>query len=46
MGPSGHQGVVAVTASDGVWQCTSYLDGSNLSLRPEHGAVARCYFLP
>jgi hypothetical protein len=46
MGPSSHQGVVAVTVSDGIWQCTSFIDGSNLGLVPVHGVSPRCYFLP
>jgi hypothetical protein len=46
VGPSGHQGVVTVTVTDGVWSCSSHLDGSDLGLTPARGAAARCRYLP
>jgi hypothetical protein len=46
MGPSGHQGIVSVTVSDGTWSCTATTDGSNLGLVPEDGFVSPCLYEP
>ncbi len=46
MGPSGHQGIVSVTISDGIWSCSATLDGSNLGSTPAVGDVSPCLFLP
>jgi hypothetical protein len=42
MGPSGHQGVVTVTAVSGDWTCTASINGSNLSTRAVPGPTAKC----
>ena len=46
MGPSGHQGIVSVTVSDGTWSCTATTDGSNLGLLPENGFESPCRYVP
>ncbi len=34
MGPSGHQGLVSLVVSDGVWSCTAIYGGTNTGLGP------------
>ena len=46
MGPSGHQGIVSATVSNGTWSCTATTDGSNLSLTPEYGFESPCRYEP
>jgi hypothetical protein len=42
MGPSGHQGVVRVSVTNGTWTCRALIRGSNLSTSPDYGAAPSC----
>lgn len=42
MGPSGHQGVVRVSVTDGTWTCRDAINGSNLSTTPEYSTAPTC----
>lgn len=42
MGPSGHQGIVAVVVRGDGWTCSARIEGSNLSPQPEQGPAPSC----
>jgi hypothetical protein len=42
MGPSGHEGIVSVTVSDGLWQCRTEARGTNLGIDPLFGSTPVC----